>query len=312
MALAIKPRKPLKRELRRIARKELDGAAKRLLKPGRTDDDVHEARKGVKKVEAIANLIKRVGGHVAKRHLKALDTAKQTLSPLRDADATIQTFERLLSRFPDRISRRASSTVRRTLARRQADLMPAMGSEHGSLARTGRTLDSLRRPARHWAPSVSISELPDVLKRSYRACLKAMTRAAETGRADDFHAWRKAVKTLCYQLRLVERLVSGLTKQIPEFRELETALGDEHNLAVFRVRLTRERTLKRNQTLVDDLSVLAAAVEDDLRRTALVLGQRLFECSPRQFAHDLERRLRPRGTPRRHVKQGTRGRAVEA
>ena len=292
MALALKPRKPLKRELRRIARKELDDAANRLLRLDRTADDVHEARKSVKKVEAVADLIERIGGHVSKDDLKALRTNRRTLSGLRDADAAIQTFERLLSRFPDRISSRRSLTLHRRLEDRQAELIPTMQSVTGSLARAGRTLESLRRPAKRWAPSVTVSELPDGLKRSYRACLETMERATDTGRADDFHAWRKAVKNLWYQLRLVERLVSGMTKQVAEFRELETALGDEHNLAVFRMRLTRDRTLNGKQKWVEDIAALTAALEDELRRAALVLGQRLLESSPREFARDLKRRRR--------------------
>jgi CHAD domain-containing protein len=311
MALAVKPRKPLKGQLTRIARNELDAAAERLLKADRTDDDVHEARKSVKKVEAVVALIQQIGGNVSESDLEALHTARRTLSRLRDADAAIQTFQRLTSRFPDRIPARDSSTIRRRLERRKADLVPVMRSNTGSLARTGKILRSLRRPAKQWAPSVTVAELPDVLRRSYRTSLEAMQRAADTGRADDFHAWRKAVKNLWYQLRVVERLVSGLTKQLAEFRELETALGDEHNLAVFRMRLARDRTLRREQPAVEDMMVLAAALEDELRRVALVLGKRLFEASPKKFAHDIERRLRPRGTPRRTVASGTRGRAVE-
>jgi CHAD domain-containing protein len=150
-----------------------------------------------------------------------------------------------------------------------------------------------------------------LLKDAYRACRKAMKRATATERADDFHAWRKAVKNLWYQLRLIERIVSGLTAEIEEFRELETALGEEHNLAVFRTRLRRDRTLTRIRKQVEDVMALSSALEEELRRAAVVLGKRLFKQRPKAFARDLERRLRPQGTPRRKPAPGTRGRAVE-
>jgi hypothetical protein len=57
MSLAVKPGKSLRRTLRRIARKELGDASERLLKANRQDDDVHEARKSVKKAEALATLL---------------------------------------------------------------------------------------------------------------------------------------------------------------------------------------------------------------------------------------------------------------
>lgn len=311
MALALKPRKSLKAELKRVARKELGKAADLLLKHPRTDEDVHESRKSVKKAEAIAILLHRAGGDVSARDRKKLHRAKRALSRFRDADAAIQTLGRLQSRFPDRIPRRTSTALRQQLDGRKAELRPAMRSTAGALADAGKTLGSLRRAAGHWAPSIKLSELPPVLKDGYRECRKAMKRAAITRRADDFHAWRKAVKTLWYQLRLVERLVSGLTAQIEEFRELETALGDEHNLAVFRTQIRGDRTVSRARTHVEEVTALSNALEEELRRAAMVLGQRLFRRSPKAFARDLQRRLKPRGTPRRKPAPGTRGRAVE-
>jgi len=312
MALALKPRKSLKAELKRVARKELGKAADLLLKHARTDEDVHESRKSVKKAEAIAILLHRAGGDVSARDRKKLHRAKRALSRFRDADAAIQTLGHLQSRFPDRIPRRTVTALRQRLDDRKAELTPAMRSTAGVLADAGKTLRSLRRSAGDWAPSIKLSELPPVLKHGYRECRKAMKRAAITQRADDFHAWRKAVKTLWYQLRLVERLVSGLTAQIEEFRELETALGDEHNLAVFRTEIQGNQTVSRAQTPVEEVTALSNALEEELRRAAMVLGQRLFERSPKAFARDLERRLKPRGTPRRQPAPDTRGRAVEA
>jgi CHAD domain-containing protein len=311
VALAIKPKRSLRRQLKRIARKELGSASDRLLKRNRNDDDVHEGRKSVKKAEAIANLLDQIGGRVRARDRDDLRTVKRSLSRFRDADAVIQTFDRLRSRFSRRIPAGTSTAIKTQLQRRKSQMTPAIRSGAGSLARAGKTLQTLQRPAKRWvAPSMKIAELPDVLKRSYRAGLRAMQTAQATGRAEDFHDWRKAVKNLWYQLRVVERLVSGSTKQIEELRELETALGDAHNLVVLRTRLARDRTLRRAGRQVQNVTALSIAFEGELQRAAVVLGKRLFELSPKAFARDLERRLRPKGTPRRRPAPGTRGRAV--
>src|SRR5437762_14138047 len=111
MSLAVKPGKSLRRALRRIARQELGKASERLLKPDRQDDDVHEARKSIKKAEAVATLLDGVGGRVSAKDMNDLRTAKRALSRLRDADAAIQTFDHLQSRFPDRIPTRLSTTI---------------------------------------------------------------------------------------------------------------------------------------------------------------------------------------------------------
>ena len=123
-----------------------------------------------------------------------------------------------------------------------------------------------------------------------------MMRAQTRGRPSDFHAWRKSVKSLWYQLRLVERLVAGLATQVEEFKELETALGEEHNLVVLRNKLTRDRGLRHIESQTNGLTAMSTALQEELRRSALVLGTRLHRRSPKEFAKNLRQRLRPRGT----------------
>jgi hypothetical protein len=311
VSFALKPGKSIRRALKRLVRHELAVASERLLQDHRDDDDVHEGRKSVKKVEAVATLLDQIGFAPPRKDLKRLHGARRTLSRLRDADAVIETFEHLRSRFSHRIPQRTSAVIRTHLTRRKSQLTRPALAAAGSLARAGKALRKLRRSAKQWAaPSIDLSELPRVLRRSFRASRKAMKRAQTRGRAPDFHDWRKRVKNLWYQLRLVERLVSGLSRRIEEFKELERTLGEEHNLVVLRTRLSRDRGLRRFTSQVNRLTAMSTALQEELRRRALVLGTRLHDPSPKKFANDLCRRLRPKGTPRRKASTGTRGRAV--
>jgi AAA ATPase domain/CHAD domain len=311
VAFTLKPGKSIRRQLKRIARKELASAAERLLHDHPGNDDAHESRKSVKKVEALAKLLDQVGFAPPRKDLKRLRAARQTLSRVRDADAVIETFDRLQSRFSHRIPEHTSAIIRAHLMRRKSTITRRAQASAGSLARAGKALRKIQRAAKHWlAPSIDLSELPQVLERSFRASRKAMKRAQTRGRAPDFHDWRKRVKNLWYQLRLAERLVSGLSTQIEEFRELETALGEEHNLSVLRTKLRRDRALRNIRSQINLLTAMTMALEGELRRTALVLGTRLHELSPKEFANDLRRRLRPKGTSRRKPSPRTRGQAV--
>jgi hypothetical protein len=311
MSFALKPRKSISRELKRIARKELDSAADRLLQDQRDDDDVHEGRKSVKKVEALARLLDQIGFAPPRKDVKRLRAARRTLSRVRDADAIIETFDHLHSRFADQIPEHTSAIIRTHLTRRKATMTRRAQAGAGSLTRAGKTLRRIRRSAKHWsAPSIDLSELPHVLRRSFRASQKAMTRAQTRGKGPDFHDWRKRVKHLWYQLRLAERLVAGLSTQLEEFRELETALGQEHNLVVLRTKLTRDRSLRNIRSEINRLRAMSTALQEELRRTALVLGTRLHNISPKEFEKDLRRRLRPKGTRRRKPSPRTRGPAV--
>jgi CHAD domain-containing protein len=308
VAFTLDPGRSIGRELRRIARKELGRAAERLLDGRRNDDDVHEARKSVKKVEALTKLLDAMKIPPPRKDLERLRKAKRSLSRLRDAEAVIETLEHLRSRFSHRIPEHTSTTIRARLEREKSEVMRRARSATGSTVRAAKTLRKIRRGARDWAvPSMKLSGLPRLLGRSFRASRKAMKRAQTRGRPSDFHDWRKRVKDLWYQLRLAERLVAGLTTRIEEFKELETALGEEHNQTVLRARLTRDRGLASR---LDKLMSMSVAFEDELQRAALVLGTRLHKLSPKDFARDLRQRLRPKGARRRKPAPRTRGLAV--
>ena len=310
-SFALKPGKSIRRELKRIARKELGRASERLLHDHRDDDDVHESRKSVKKVEALARLLEQIGFAPPRKNVKRLHATRRVLSRLRDADAIIETFDHLRSRFADRIPEHTSAMIRSRLTRRKSKMTRRAQAGAGSLARAGKTLRKIRRSVKRWAaPPIDLSELPRVLGRSFRASRKAMRRAQTRGQAQDFHDWRKRVKNLWYQLRLAERLVSGLSTQIEEYRELETALGEEHNLVVLRTKLTRDRGLRRIKSQMDNLTAISTALQQELQRTAVVLGMRLHKISPKEFAKGLRRRLRPKGTARRKPSPRSRGVAV--
>jgi CHAD domain-containing protein len=300
MSFCLKPDRPIGRELKRLARKELGGTAERLLEDKRDDEAVHESRKSVKKVEALAALLDQMGEAPPRRDIKRLRASRKALSPLRDAEAIVQTFDRLRSRFSGRLPEHTSGIIRKQLLRRKTTIARRAQASSGSLARTVKVIKKIRRSAKRWGGgSAELSDMPGVLKQSFRAARKAMKEAQVDGTSPGFHDWRKCVKTLLYQLRLLERLVAGMSRRIDGFRELETALGEEHNLAVLRGTLQRDRRLRPIHSHVESLTAMSMAFQEELRRTALVLGARLLEPSPKAFAKDLRRRIRPHGTRRR-------------
>src|SRR5438094_6101341 len=103
MSFALTPGKPIRRDLKRIVRKQLARASERLLQYHRDAEAVHESRKSIKKVEALTKLLDEIGSGPPRKDLERLQSARQTLSRLRDADVVIETFEHLRSRFPHRI-----------------------------------------------------------------------------------------------------------------------------------------------------------------------------------------------------------------
>jgi CHAD domain-containing protein len=105
MAFQLKTDRAVAREVRRLARKELESARKALMRaPRPADEAIHDARKSVKKVRAILHLVETDGGHGLSGSRKRLRAVSRTLSDLRDAKAMIDTFETLV--HEDRLRRR--------------------------------------------------------------------------------------------------------------------------------------------------------------------------------------------------------------
>jgi CHAD domain-containing protein len=297
VAFRLRPGKRISRELKQIVRAELERAEDRL-RQQRGDEDVHESRKSVKKVEALAQLLDQLGSAPPRKDLERLRGARRTLSRLRDCGVVIDTFDGLCSRpATRRIQKHTITTIRTYFERRKADTVRRAKAGAGSLARAGKALQKVRRAARRWpSPPIEPQDLPGIVGGSYRASRKAMTRAAREGRAPDFHEWRKRVKVLWYQLRLAERFVPGLGVQVKEFGRLESALGNEHNLIVFRTKLLRDQGLRHIKPQASRLADISRDLERQLRGRALAHGARLLKLPPKKFEKNLRRRLKPGGT----------------
>ena len=304
MATHLKPGKPIRRELKRIARTRLRRVSKRL-RHDHSDEAVHEGRKSIKKVEAILGLLDQIGFTAPRKDARRLRSARRALSTLRDADVMIETFDHLRSRFPGGIPEHTSAMIRAHLLRAKSMVADRARRER-SIVRAAKQLRQTRRSAKRWSlPVIEPSELPAIIKKSFRASRKAMKRARTRRGASNFHRWRKRVKALWYQLRLTEGLVSGMTAEIAEFKQLETDLGEEHNLVVLCGRLAADPGLLNIKSEINEIRAMVAALQDEFRRSALVLGTRLHAVSPKRFAKEIRRRLTPDGS-----RSGSRPRAA--
>jgi hypothetical protein len=98
------------------------------------------------------------------------------------------------------------------------------------------------------------------------------------------HEWRKRVKDHWYHIRLVEDLwtevMAGYEKSL---KELETWLGDHHNLEVLKATLTAHpRQFGRSANIQLCLD-LAAKYQKELLANSLSLGERVYEERAREY-----------------------------
>jgi CHAD domain-containing protein len=119
--------------------------------------------------------------------------------------------------------------------------------------------------------------------RIYRGGTKRMKAAAGSRASEDLHDWRKQVKYLWHQLQILEPAWPGpLAELASQTHKLADHLGDDHDLAVLRTKVTSHRDAFEGK----DYDALIAVLDrrrKQLQNKAFKLGARIFEEKPRRF-----------------------------
>jgi CHAD domain-containing protein len=286
MSFALRSKRPIKKEIRRLARKEL-GRAAECLDSDSNVSTVHTARKSVKKARSLLQLIRQTRSRRLRNDEKRLRAVGRAISTLRDAAAILDTFDHLRRRHAKQLPEHTCAIIRRELVRAKSRMESRARGER-TLTRAAATLRKVRRSAKRWPiPSIEISDLPSLIKESFRESRKALKRADRTRRPPDVHRWRKRVKTLWYHLRLCESLAMGPGSHVRNLKQLETWLGEYQNVFVLRMSVARTPSLRRMKADVKELAAVAAASQEELRSKAFALGKRLFARKPKQYARYL-------------------------
>ena len=283
--------------LRRVVTRELRSAAKELKSAGPTEEAIHEARKSIKKVRAVLELMRpyEMGTQLDR---KLLRRAGHLLSPLRDADALFDSADIFCDERRSKLSAQTCSTIRDVLKQHKHRLCTAATLEQAG-RRAAKTLDRLRWSAEDWAwKRVGFPEFSRAVQRIYKKARRDMARARVSKSARDFHQWRKRVKTLWYALRLVEARVPR-RRSLADLERLEALLGEDHDLVTLRTHLDASGRLRTSER--EGIGALSDERHAELRGKALSLGDRVFKATPKTFVHELrqEWRNQPKESPRR-------------
>jgi CHAD domain-containing protein len=287
MSFELHQRKRIEDELRKIVRQQLRRAAHALTTSASDEfrSAVHESRKSVKKVRAVAACLKQAGARLPRRDRRRLKSAARALSRVRDSTAIIETFDRVHRRYSKQLPEHTYEILRRGLVGAR-DRREARARRDGVVAEAAERLEKMRLSAKEWtSPSIKWPDVIAIVTASYRQSRNAMKRARATGQSATLHRWRKEVKTLWYQLRLARPLTTGVAPLISELNRLETELGDDHNLVVLGATLRGCRDLRSMREEMRQIVRLAAGMRQPLRRRAFALGRRLHVRKPEAFAH---------------------------
>jgi CHAD domain-containing protein len=289
MAFHLRSNESVSNGLQRLARKELR-SARSAVDSGRTPNDaaIHEARKSVKKVRAILQLIEDDDGRGLGRSGKRLRLVNRTLSDLRDAAATIQTLAAFRKRHPGLFSRTAFAQVRRTLVDRKR--RAAKEVENGGWTDIDRHLQRVRRTAKNWRPAHrDAGALARGIRSAHRRGRKAMMRAQRDQRAEDFHAWRKVIKELWYALRLVDAAGGKVGRDVRTLHLAEQWLGEDHNIVVLCQQVSRDAAMLEDPLALDRFRLAADRDQVRLREKTMARARMIYQHTPASYAQSVAR-----------------------
>lgn len=281
MAYVIQPSDKVQPEIRRIAVECLDRALGKLVglddrSPEAIEEAIHDVRKRCKEVRALARLVRRSLGSDWRPFNALVRDASDELSSIRDAHAVAATLHDLratshgehdaeleiVHAAQTRIAKTATQNIRAGDAR---------------VERALELLTAARTSVDRWTVESGSEWLVAGIAASYRGSRRDLRRARSRSTDPRLHEWRKRIKTLWYQMRLLEAAApSVLTPLVARLDDLAEALGDDHDLSVLIKRLESDPSRFGGKKVVKRAVRRARAQQDDLRRRAFRLGASLL------------------------------------
>ena len=250
--------------VKRVGREQLGGAADGLEAPDDPVEAVHDARKRLKKTRSLLRLARpAMRADAFRARNRELRDQGRALSGARDAEVLGETLDLLAEHNTRRVKRAHFMAVRGRFVTAAGGAVPEQ------------RVDALARGVSRWPlGDISAKTLLDALTTTYRRGRKAYAKPATD---ENLHEWRKRVKDLWYQARLL-----SLKPLARDAKKLSKLLGDDHDLAVLSAELPKS----------DPLQALISDRRAELRKQARKRGKRLYEDSPKAFRKRVRGRLR--------------------
>jgi CHAD domain-containing protein len=278
--------------LRRICRKQIEGAIAVAMGEVKTDDTpVHQMRKHVKKARAALRLVRQeIGRGLFRAQDRALRDVARLTSEIRDAEVRLQTV-RQLQEVTNRHGRSAYGKLEAMLTLELENFMAAFAEWQTQavpmLEKAGSAFD------RWTLDQFNCKQLSRIVQASYKRARKALAEATANPSAENFHAFRIKAKALWYQLRILRPVNPVVLKTLSDdLRSLGDLLGRAHDLSFLDERLRSEHGKSRWQREGHRLLAVIEVSQTDLQRGAAELAEHFFAERPRDFGSRLASWLR--------------------
>jgi CHAD domain-containing protein len=283
MPFCFKKKESVTKAVRRLCCERLDDALQ-MLEKGHHFDAVHDVRKEIKKLRAVLRLVRSSIGKTAYREATgSLRSAADRLNAMRDAQVRLAAMENLAKQSNGRIPRHSlpkiQNALRESCRTEEQKLAGTLNSARQFLLGARAQLGNVKVKPNSW------KAVAPGLTKIYRRGRKALALAQREPSPEHFHEWRKRVKDLSNQLRLVCPMRPGKLKpRMDQLDHLGDLLGDDHDLFMLGQFVGRKVKQPREKKPV--VQVIADR-QAKLRSEALEVGGSFYTKKPNRFCRQV-------------------------
>lgn len=293
MAYQFREEESVPEGVRRIALEQLVRSLKRLKAgPQARGDDVHAARKSMKRLRALVRLVRgELGAAVYEQENACFRDAARRLAGLRDATVLVQSLDELITWLGRRAPRSRFAPVRQWLDEGRQREYGQAGSLGEAIEVVVVELRGVTERVPHWPlRRPGWAGLEAGVRRVYARGRREYGEVCWTPTVEALHGWRKRVKYLWYHVQLLQPVWPAPMEALAtELDLLGDLLGRDHDLAILGQTASQHARQIPGATGATMHSLQRRILEYriELQAQIQVLGQRLFADPPGAFTRRL-------------------------
>src|SRR4029453_625490 len=206
MGFRLKLREPLPDGLKRVLREQIDSALRLCRHPAKERGvTVHEVRKHLKRLRAAMRLaVAEVGKNQHTREDRCVREIGRLVSDLRDAQVRLQT----LIQFPDETAKGSGedhfARIEELLSLERESFSAAFD---GWQKQAIPMLEGVEERLSKWPLAcITWTQICGAVEKIYKRGQRGLAKTIKKPVPENFHSWRKRVKDLWYQLRILQPL----------------------------------------------------------------------------------------------------------
>ena len=285
MGFRLKLREPLPDGLERVFHEQIRSALELCRHPAKQRGvTVHEVRKYLKKLRAAMRLaVGEVGKNRHAREDRCVREIGGLVSDLRDAQVRLQTLIHLRGDTAKGSGENHFPRIEELLSLERESFSAAFaGWQKQAIPK----LERVEKRLSKWPlAGINWKQICGAVGKTYKRGQRGLAKTIKKPVPENFHAWRKRVKDIWYQLRILQPLNGVVLEEIAaDAKILGELLGLDHDFDFLLARLENERG---DEALRDELAQLQKRIRkrgNRLRRDALELGRRFYAEPPKAFA----------------------------